>query len=729
MNNKVHIVSNRLPIEIKTYSGKLLYKQSIGGLATGLQSLSNEQRGYWFGWPGIASNDLSKSQQKKITEDLLTEKSVPIFLNREELNGYYSGFANQTLNPLFHYFPQHVVYSEKFFDTYEKVNQIFADAIIKKVKPHDTVWIHDYHLFLLPALLRKALPNLSIGFFLHIPFPSSELFRILPWREKILDGILGADLIGFHTQSYVRHFLQSIQSIKGIENHLGWLDWQDRLIKTETFPMGIDYQHFHDLAKKAKVNKSLSALRKKGVKIILSVDRLDYTKGILQKLKALEELLRNSTKYRKKLVLVLIVAPSRSKLTHYSQLKREIDEIVGRINGKYSTFNWSPIWYLSQTFTESELVSFYKVSDVLLITSFRDGMNLIAKEFVASKIDKKGAIVLSERTGVAKEMPESLSVNPNDIKDITNKIIDALEMSAVEQKQNMISLQKRLAYYNINWWFNSFIRQLKTVKQRQQHSLTHSLSTGIKNRLLIHYREAKSRLILLDYDGTLVPFKNDPKLAIPSDDLLKLLTKIARDEKNTLAIVSGRTAHFLEHYFGHLPVLLFAEHGLMSKDLNDGWIDKSPNSQDWRKEILPIFQLYVDSTPGSFIEKKEHSLVWQYRKVDRQLSKQRVKELKDDLRNFTVNYDLSFIDGNKVLEVKTAHVNKGSVLQEIEKEGGFDFLLAIGDDQTDEDLFEQLSVNAYSIKVGTGNTKARFRVKDSDQVISLLGQLDKQKPR
>lgn len=725
MSNKVHIVSNRLPIEVKIQQEELIYKSSIGGLATGLRALTNDQRGYWFGWPGFASNELNKSKQDEISKNLLVEKNIPIFLNKEEIDGYYSGFSNQTLNPLFHYFSQYTIYDEKFYNTYLKVNQLFAKKIIEKIKPHDTVWIHDYHLLLLPALLRKEMPNLSIGFFLHIPFPTSELFRILPWREQLLDGILGADLVGFHTQSYARHFLQSLQSIKGLENNLGWIDWKNRSIKTETFPMGIDYKHFSLLTKKTKPNKNLALMRKNEIKIILSVDRLDYTKGILQKLKAIDELLKNSPNYRKKIVLILVVAPSRTKLAQYLQLKKEIDETVGRINGKYSTFNWSPIRYISKSYPEDELVSFYKASDILLVTPFRDGMNLIAKEYVACREDKKGVVVLSERAGVADEMPEALSVNPNDIKDISNKILIALKMPISKQKQNMLTLQKRMEYYNVHWWANSFINQLGVVKEKQTQITTRYINKKIKNDLLRHYKKTENRLILLDYDGTLVEFKNDPKLATPSTSLLNTLDKLCKDKKNTIVIVSGRTAKFLEHHFGHLNLFLFAEHGLQFKSLGKSWTDINPSSEQWRKELMPIFQLYVDRTPGSFLEEKEHGLVWQYRKVNRLLAKKRVRELKDDLRNFTINYNLSYIDGNKVLEIKLAHVNKGSALREVQNDKKFDYVLAIGDDKTDEDLFEQLPEDAYSVKVGEGNTIAKFRVENDSKVLALLKEMVK----
>lgn len=725
--SQIHIVSNRLPVEVKIKKKELNFHQSVGGLATGLQSLLDSQKGTWSGWPGITNEDLKKidlnSAQQKISKKLQDFHSSPIFLSRKELNGYYYGFSNQTLNPLFHYFPQYAVYKKEYWDSYKKINEKFAQEILKKINPQDTVWVHDYHLFLLPQLLRQKMPDLSIGFFLHIPFPTSELFRTLPWREEMLKGVLGADLIGFHTHNYVRHFLQAINSILGLEHDLGRFNWQNRAIKVDTFPMGIDYQYFKKLAssknKKSHKNK-LDLPKGKNLKLILSVDRLDYAKGILQKIKAFEKLIKENKELLEKVTLMLVVVPSRTKVSHYQQLKKDIDEEVGRINGRYSSLDWSPIWYLSQKFSQEELIDFYQQSTVLLITSFRDGMNLIAKEYVASKNDLPGVIVISEQAGATREMPESLSVNPHDIDDITQKLKMALSMPDSEQKERLKALQKRFAYYDVFWWAKSFLDQLKATKRLQQQQQTRTLSFGIKKRIMNHYHEAQKRLLILDYDGTLIDLKSKPELAVPNKELLKILKELSASSKNKIVILSGRDLHFLEHHLGHLPLTLIAEHGQAIKKPNQDWTEQGNKSFDWMDDIKPILELYVDRTPGSFIEEKKFGLAWHYRQVDNLLAKIRVKELKDDLRNFTSNFDLGFIDGNKVVEIKPSHLTKGTVTQDLLAEDEFNFVLAIGDDTTDEDIYENLPDFAYSIKVGKGSTRARFRVDSSQEVISLI---------
>lgn len=724
--SKVHIVSNRLPLRIVIQQQKVAYEHTVGGLANGLHTLPSNRLGYWFGWPGIASAELEevgpiKSVKATITSYLKkNEHCVPLFLSKQEIDEYYLGFSNRTLNPLFHYFPQSVVYNDTYWQTYLEVNRQFAQLIARNIRPEDTVWIHDYHLLMLPQLLRKKFPELSIGFFLHIPFPSSELFKMLPWREQLIEGVLEADLIGFHTYDYARHFLNSLQSIKGVEHDSGWVSWKNRHIKIDTFPMGIDYQYFTHQASQTETASELKQLKKNKTKIILSVDRLDYAKGILQKLYAFEKLLTIKKIHRKHVSLVLVVAPSRTKVQEYKQLKKSIDQIVGRINGRFGQLNWQPIWYLYQSVSQDELIGFYKQSDVLLVTSLRDGMNLVSKEYVASQTDEDGVVVLSERVGAAREMPESLLVNPNDINQIADRLDQALRMPKRQRKQRMKALQNRLAYYDIYWWSNSFLDQLEMVKNMQHQKQTRVLSSGIEERLYSQFAEAKSRLILLDYDGTLVGFKPRPEDATPPKVLLEILRKLSSCIATKIVILSGRDAHFIEHYLGQLPVTLVAEHGLVVKKDGKEWVSNNSISQEWKRDILPILQLYVNRTAGSFIEEKNHCLVWHYRQVDSQLAAQRLTELKDDLRSYKVDDELGFIEGNKVLEIKPSHITKGTLTRQFVDEEARDFILAIGDDATDEHMFEQLPDSAYSIKVGSGNTTARFRISSYQEVRKLL---------
>jgi trehalose 6-phosphate synthase/phosphatase len=322
---------------------------------------------------------------------------------------------------------------------------------------------------LLPGKLRERLPNGIIGFFLHIPFPSYEIFRLLPNRTEIIKGLLGADLVGFHIYDYARHFLSSLLRTMGVESSNGIVTIGDRAIKVDAFPIGIDYEKFANARKDEETAKEIKAVKKhyKDKKIILSMDRLDYTKGILGRLRAFEYFLDNNPKYRQKVVLVMVAVPSRVEVETYQNLKQEMEQTVSRINGKYSTVDWTPISYQFRNLPFPQVAALLTRADVALLTPLRDGMNLVAKEYVATKQKKTGVLILSEMTGAIDEMPEAISVNPNDMNAIARAIVEALEMPEEEQAQKIRTMQKRLSQYTVGRWAQDFIEQLKKTKQLQ----------------------------------------------------------------------------------------------------------------------------------------------------------------------------------------------------------------------------------------------------------------------
>jgi trehalose 6-phosphate synthase/phosphatase len=578
---------------------------------------------------------------------------------------------------------------------------------------------------LLPKFIREILPQATIGFFLHTPFPSFELFRLFPWRTPILEGILGADLVGFHTYDYVRYFLDSVHRILGYEHTFGQLTPGNRVVKVDAFPMGIDYDRFARTAHDADVQKEMKRIRKKvgKRKMILSVDRLDYTKGIVQRLEAFDLFLRNNSKYRKRITFILVAVPSRTKVEHYRLLKRQLDELVGRINGKYGTIDWIPVWYLYRSLPFHKLVALYSVADITLVTPLRDGMNLIAKEFIATKNDGRGVLILSEMTGAAQELGEALIVNPNDKEELMKALEYALTMPVKEQRARNRILQKRLQRYNVTRWAQDFMDGLSAVKKLQQERNARKLVAGIRKNLIDDYVKSAYRLILLDYDGTLVPFRERPQKAQPDTELLTLLQALAQHPQNEVVIISGRSKGTLDQWFGDLTVDLVGEHGAWIKEKETAWQIIEPLRKEWKEQIRPTLELYVDRTPASFIEEKEFSLIWHYRKVDPELASVRTKELEDLLLHITTNLSLEVMKGNKVIEVKNAGIHKGrAVLHWISKKK-WDFVLAIGDDVTDEDTFAVLPESAYSIKVGLDLSQAKFNVDSVTDVRLLLKQL------
>lgn len=718
------IVSNRLPVKAVESKQGLRFEKSIGGLATGLGSFYKSYESLWVGWPGTTKGRTKKEQ---IKEKLLSESCYPIFLSRDQVDKYYYGFSNKTIWPLFHYFPSYAVYDQQLWKAYKRVNQNFSQVLSEIAKPDDTLWIHDYHLMLLPQLVREKIPEVTTGFFLHIPFPSFEVFRLLPWREEILTGLTGADLVGFHTYDYAQHFLDSVHRVLGYKHSLGQITAGNRIVKADAFPMGIDYEKFAQTTEKSETKKEVEKVqeRTRGSRIILSVDRLDYTKGIIQRLESYDLFLEKNPECRGKVTLILVAVPSRTRVERYELLKEELDELIGKINGKYGTINWMPIWYLYRSVPFHNLVALYNAADFALATPLRDGMNLIAKEFIASKTDGKGVLILSEMAGAAKELGEAVIVNPNDRREIAEALEKAIRMPESEQIERNKMLQERLKRYNVVRWAKDFMDSLSNVKKVQKSFHERKITPKVKKRLVDEYSKATSRLLLLDYDGTLVTFKRKPEKAKPDRDLLRIISSLSREKRNEVVIVSGRNKDVLERWFGKLNVGLIAEHGVWIKQKGGKWDTIESLRSDWKDEIRPILEHYVDRTPGSFYEEKEFSLAWHYRRVDPQLVPVRVQELEDTLLHFTTNLNLGVLKGDKVLEVKNAGINKGhATLRWISKKE-WGFILALGDDATDEDTFEVLPSGAYSIKVGLGSSRARFNVESLQGARFLLQELCK----
>ncbi len=729
---KLILISNRLPITVSEEKQKLKFRPSAGGLVSGLSDYLNSMRDVsltefehlWVGWPGNSvSNKNLATVKKTLREDF---NSFPVFIPQSLMDNFYNGFCNKTIWPLFHYFPSQTSYEEDQWNAYVKVNELFSQAIQDLIKPDDIIWVHDYHLMLLPQLLRAKHKNISIGFFLHIPFPAYEMFRLLPrkWQRRILEGLLGADLIGFHTHDYTQYFLRCILSILGYEHSMGKLNMEDRMVKAETFPMGINFQKFFDMASSNEVAKEKNNLKNmlSNHKVVLSIDRLDYTKGIINRLEGYENFLANNPKWLGKVVLMMVVVPSRIGVEHYRMMKKQIDEQVGKINGKFGTISWMPIIYQYKFLPFNQLAALYSASDVALITPIRDGMNLIAKEYLAARTDKTGVLILSEMAGAARELGEAILINPNDRKEIGKALREALEMPVEEQKKRMQAMQNRLRRYDVIKWGNEFISELVSIKEEQKRLEARLL--GHHEEILYQaYKKSYRRLILLDYDGTLIPFSTDPRAAVPPKEVKEILQLLSSDPRNEVVIISGRDRKIMTKWFGSLEISLVAEHGVWLKRKKEDWNMIGPLENRWKSDLLQVMEMYVDRLPGSFIEEKEFSIAWHYRPCDPQLASIRAKELIDYLVDFTSNIDVQVLHGNKVVEVRCSGINKGAAALHWLLEDEFDFILAIGDDWTDEDLFKVLPDRAYTIKVGISHTYARFCLYNYKDVIKLIKKL------
>ena len=726
------LVSNRLPFTARVEGKKLHFRESSGGLAVGLstflQSIGSSlavDDYVWIGWPGSTIPD---SMQHALKEETLSRfRSIPVHLSEEEMDLFYHGFCNETIWPLFHYFPSYTIYREDFWRQYKKVNLLFASAVAEILQPNDVVWVHDYHLMLLPQLLRAHAPHHPVGFFLHIPFPSFEIFRLIPgkWRREILEGLLGSDLVGFHTYEYTQHFLQTVLRLHGTGNTMGKIFTSDRMVKVETFPMGIDFNHFDKAIRSPEVSlerEKLSGILA-GAKVILSVDRLDYTKGILNRILGFELLLESYPSYRGKTVLIMIVVPSRVGVEQYETMKRQIEELVGRINGKFGTVAWTPVVYQYRHVPFHPLVAFYTMSDVALVTPLRDGMNLVAKEYIATRGDGSGVLILSEMAGAVKELGEAVIVNPNDREEIAEALREALEMPIEEQQRRNKIMRHRIKFYDVARWANEFVSQLIATLDAQQTYFAKWLSEAGSKTIIEAYKKSHRAGILLDYDGTLSPFVRHPEQALPSQHLRELLRSLGGDPTTSVTIISGRDKGTLRQWFDDIPVRLVAEHGVWIREKSGEWKMSKLLDNNWKANVVPIFELYTTRLPGSFVEEKEYSVVWHYRGSDPEHGALLAGELMDNLMSYTANIDVQVLQGNKIVEARATGVTKGSVGQELLASEEYDFVLFIGDDWTDEDFFKVLPPSAFTIKVGMATTHARYMVHTVDHVLALLGEL------
>jgi len=726
------IVSNRLPVSVKRENGKFVFEKSAGGLVSGLtdflkglgKSESDIDDYIWMGWPGTT---IEKEDEDHIKKEVQKEfKAAPVFLSQKLMDKVYLGFCNKTIWPLFHYFPNYASFENEFWDEYKRMNEIFCDEVLNVIKPGDILWIHDYHLMLLPGMLREKVNN-PIGFFLHIPFPSFEMYRLFPKesRSAILEGLLGSDLIGFHTYDYAQYFLRSILRILGKENHMGTIDLPDRVVKVGSFPMGIEYDKFHEM------DVSPFHSKKPGPdepRIILSVDRLDYSKGIINRLQGFEIFLKNHPEWHGKVFLNMIVVPSRTGVTSYQKIKRRLDELVGSINGNFGKVNWTPIIYQYTSLPHKELIAQYRMSDVSLITPLRDGMNLVAKEYIASLNDYKGVLILSEFTGAAKELSETIIINPNNVNEIADAIAEALTIPAEEQIRRNKLMQKRLRRYNVTKWANDYVDSLMDISRVSSFtSKAKILKQETREELLQHYLKAKNRIIIVNYDGTLVPLKKEPHEASPSQDLLKLLENLNRTDKTDIVIISGRSKEDLDKWLGKTPVNITAEHGSWIREYKEkNWKLFKPLSNEWKTEVLPILEMYTDRLPGAYIEDRDFSLSWNYHKADIEQASFLSKEVSDHLLSITTNIGVQVLHGRKLIEVSNSGINKGELAMHWISRKKYDFVLAIGAGWSDELLFQTLPDHAWTVRVGMLKTDARYVLKKQEDALSLLKTLDKQ---
>ncbi len=677
------VASVRLPVSMARRSDGTWHAwQSPGGLVSALRPTLKECDHVWLGWPGTV---VGSEERPVVTECLAEYGAAPLFLENEEVAEFYEGYSNAGLWPLFHGFPSRVRFPRRDWERYRSVNARFADAIQAQSRPGDIIWVHDYQLALVPGMLRSRGIQCPIGYFLHVPFPSAEIYRSLPARAELLTGLLGADLIGFHDYSYVRHFRSACLRVLGLEAEPERVRYRSRYVHLAVLPIGIDPLEIDQMRNGDVAQAELVELRSLygNKKLVVGVDRLDYTKGIPEKLRAFEELLTRHPEWRGKTVLIQIAAPSRTGVEEYQQLKRELDELVGRINGAFGGPAYTPVVYVNQSLSRERLVGLYAAADVALITPLRDGMNLVALEYVAARGSDPGALILSEFTGTAHSMAGARVVNPYDSRAVSDALHDVL--SEGEPNREAFAHMKAFVRQNTaGSWSRRFVSLLTQVADTTGASA--QVLRVDSPPLVTRFMEARRPLLLLDYDGTLRGFENEPDAAKPDARILKVLERLAMHA--TVYVSSGRIGERMDEWFGHLPIGLVAEHGLGTRPPGEDWKYREVDPELLFRIVEPMMRDFVERTPGSSLERKRVGLAWHYRAVEPELGMLRAMDLITSLQAQVHRNPLNVLRGNKVVEVRHTAISKEQALHALlERHSDADLVFCAGDDQTDEEMF------------------------------------------
>ena len=721
------VVSNRLPLTLLKTAEGWTTSRSSGGLASAMDPLLRRNGGAWIGWAGGGGEEHIEQRRAILAEWAEKDHYFAVDLPEDVAAGFYEGYANQTLWPVFHNFPSQLKFDAKSWESYVEANRIFCDAVVDRYKPGDLIWVHDYHLTLLSQMLRQRLPDAAIGFFLHIPFPSSEIFPVLPRREELLEGLLGADLLAFQTHGHLQQFRAALLRVLGMESKVTQVAIGSRSVRLEALPIGIAPEEYTSLLEADATTAEKYAdwgARHSGRKILLAVDRLDYTKGVPERLRAFEHLLRSSPELKEKIILIQVAVPTREGIDTYQDLRTEVNRLVGEINGKFGTPGWTPLVYINRSIERTELVGLYKLAAVCWVGPLRDGMNLVAKEYVACKPEGDGVLVLSEFAGAAAEMGEALLINPFDEERTESTIKRALALDEQERGMRMRMLHRRVQRNNVFRWGERFLAALQeAVLNRVRYNGAEPQRLR-SNEVRDAYVRANRRLLLLDYDGTLVPFSRWPQQVVPPPAVLDLLSALGAEPRNLVALVSGRSAENLESWFGNVRGLwLVAEHGAELKPPSpSAWESLSQQAPtDWKSTVTPILEHFVDRTPGSFVEEKKYALVWHYRMAEPEFGEWLANELVSMLEAMLADTELRAFRGHKIVEVRPVWVNKGEALNRLLGESRDpDFLFAAGDDRTDENLFERMPDGSWTVHVGPGPTRASFVVPDFQALRSVL---------
>ncbi|CAM8988859.1 unnamed protein product [Rhodiola kirilowii] len=732
---------------------------------------------------GSLRDEIDPSEQDEVAQTLLdTFKCVPAFIPPELFSRFYHGFCKQQLWPLFHYMlPLSPDLGGRFdrslWQAYVSVNKIFADKVMEVINPDDDyVWVHDYHLMILPTFLRKRFNRVKLGFFLHSPFPSSEIYRTLPVRDELLRALLNSDLIGFHTFDYARHFLSCCSRMLGLSYHskrgyIG-LEYYGRTVSIKILPVGIHKEQLRSVISLPETVSKVSELHKKfkGKTVMLGVDDMDIFKGISLKLLALEQLLIHHPEKRGKVVLVQIANPARGRGRDVQEVQAETYSTVERINAKFGTQGYDPVVLIDTSLQFYERIAYYVIAECCLVTAVRDGMNLIPYEYVISRqgnekldealgldllVPKRSMLVVSEFIGCSPSLSGAIRVNPWNVDAVAESMDSALTLSESEKAMRHEKHYRYVSTHHVGYWAQSFLQDLQRSCKDHVRRRCWGLGFGLGFRVIAldpnfrklsvehivsAYKRTKCRAILLDYDGTMMLQNNHKSISkAPNTEAIEILNSLCRDLKNIVFLVSGKDRKTLAEWFSSCENLgLAAEQGYFIRpNKNTDWKTcVSVTDFDWKQIAEPVMQLYTETTDGSSIETKESALVWNYQYADPDFGSCQAKELLDHLESVLSNEPVSVKSGQHIVEVKPQGVNKGLVadhlLNSMLGQGMLpDFVLCIGDDRSDEDMFEVIMgavggpslspvAEVFACTVGRKPSRAKYYLEDTIEILRML---------
>lgn len=729
---------------------------------------------------GCLKAEVDPSEQDDVAQNLLENfKCVPAFLHPDLSSRFYHGFCKQQLWPLFHYMlplsPDHGGrFDRSLWQAYVSVNKIFADKVMEVINPDDDyVWVHDYHLMVLPTFLRKRFNRVKQGFFLHSPFPSSEIYRTLPVRDEILRALLNSDLIGFHTFDYARHFLSCCSRVLGLayESKRGYigLEYYGRTVGIKILPVGIHMGQLQSVLNLRDTEAKVAELRDrfKGKFVLLGVDDMDIFKGISLKLLAMEQLLIQHPERRGKVVLVQIANPARGRGKDVQEVQEETYSTAKKINETFGKPNYEPVVLIDKSLPFYERIAYYTIAECCLVTAVRDGMNLIPYEYIIcrqgnSKLDetlglnsstlKKSMLVVSEFIGCSPSLSGAIRVNPWNIDSVADAMDAAIVMPEPEKQLRHEKHYRYVSTHDVGYWAHSFLQDLERVCKDHSRRRCWGIGFGLSFRAVMldpnfrklstehivsAYKRTKSRVILLDYDGTMMPRTSINKT--PSPEALSILKSLCNDPKNFVFLVSGRGRQTLSEWFSPCERLgISAEHGYFMRWNQDAEWETcvAVADFDWKRIAEPVMKLYTETTDGSAIETKESALVWHYQDADPDFGYFQAKELLDHLESVLANEPVSVKSGQHLVEVKPQGVSKGLVAEQllsrmVQRGTLPEFVLCIGDDRSDEDMFECITsvmsrpslspiAEVFACTVGQKPSKAKYYLDDTGEITRML---------